>query len=144
MQDQGMVPISSILSKSVLETATGRRVWEMLRFLSDYAIRVDILRRNPSYPIPNFLMTLSDNISEEEKLFDQDEQSLVAPKLPALANISRNILNRNRIGAIVNINKQSQKFKEVSQLQLKEKEAWIETSKKMNDLYNNLKEEIQM
>lgn len=60
LQTEGLVPHSQILSKSVLETASGRRVWEMLRYLSDYAIRIEIYRNDPHYSLPEFMMTLSE------------------------------------------------------------------------------------
>ena len=47
--------------------------------------------------------------------------SLLQNKLHALANINKPILARNRLGALVAIQKEVQKFKEVSKNQQKEK-----------------------
>jgi len=46
------------MSKSVLETASGMRVWELLWFLSDYALRWEISRMKINITeIPDFLMS---------------------------------------------------------------------------------------
>ena len=66
----------------------------------------------------------------------------VAKRLPATANLTRSILNRNRMGAISQIQSQVQKFKATAKSHKIEKAAWVETSKKMSDLYSCIKEEI--
>ena len=143
IQNEGLVPSqSSILSKSVLETASGRRVWEMLRFLSDYALRLEIHKMSPDYCLPDFCMTLNEFKQDNIEDSPSDESKILAKKQPALSNINKTILGRNRIGAIVGIQKQVQKFKEVSKAQKKEKDGWIKSSIHLNDLYNETKESI--
>ena len=143
IQNEGLVPSqSSILSKSVLETASGRRVWEMLRFLSDYALRLEIHKMSPDYCLPDFCMTLNEFKQDNIEDNPSDESKILAKKQPALSNINKTILGRNRIGAIVGIQKQVQKFKEVSKAQKKEKDGWIKSSIHLNDLYNETKESI--
>jgi len=63
-------------------------------------------------------------------------------KAPAVANLTRSILNRNRMGAIANTQKQIQKFKDNTKEQQKQKVGWVETSKKMSDLYAEIKSKI--
>lgn len=142
LQDEGIVPQSTFLSKSVLETASGRRVWEMLRFLSDYALRYQIHMMSPDYSLPDFIMTLNEFKEEKEKVLEPESDEPIAKKLPALANINKPILARNRLGALVAIQKEVQKFKEVSKNQQKEKQCWISSASKLNDLYNQTKETI--
>mmetsp|Transcript_4039 Transcript_4039/g.3374 ORF Transcript_4039/g.3374 Transcript_4039/m.3374 type:complete len:366 (-) Transcript_4039:24-1121(-) len=162
LQSEGLVPQNSILSKSVLETASGRRVWEMLRYLSDYAVRIEIYRNDPNYPLPQFMMSLSE-YKEEPLINENGEEILVeilnpeesrkehqtssihiplAKKIPPVTNLSRSILNRNRMGAISQIQSQTQKFKEISSAQQTQKSSWIETSNRLNEVHSDLNSKL--
>jgi hypothetical protein len=87
-------------------------------------------------------VALTDSQNESKRANPSAVSIPPAKRLPAITNLSRSILNRNRMGAVANIQKQVQKFKEVSKAQQIEKHAWISTSQKMSDLYSELKEKL--
>ena len=106
LQQQGLLPENPILGKSVLETAQGRRVWEMLRFLSDYALRHAVAARYPDKEIPDmpdFISTLVD-LKNEKEAGGSAESAPIVRAIPAPANILLDMVSRNRIGAEARVN----------------------------------------
>lgn len=134
----------------------------MLRFLSDQAVRIEIMRNNPNYVLPEFMMNLAE-FREEPDLNEHGEPITVqinipeenskphgrsvinlpiAKKIPAISNLSRSVLNRNRLGVISQIQSQIQKFKEVSKDQQSQKLIWISTAQTLSDLHSELSAQL--
>ena len=117
----------------MLESASGLRVWELLKFLSDYTVRWELARLHggeiPS--VPDCIMSLEDYKREKVR----GKAPHFVKDCPAVANIDPSVLMRNRIGIEAATQAQIQRFRELSRHQVAEKKKWVEFSKKLAKEY---------
>ena len=88
LQEWKVVPNHACLNWSVIETASGVWVWEMLKFLSDYALRWKLSELHGGWipDAPDFLMSVHE-FKKENVSGGAPDDNVFVKDMPAIANL---------------------------------------------------------
>jgi len=137
LEAEHILPENTLMSKSVLETASGKRLWQFLRAVSDCVLRHEIKRIDPHYKIPSFLWSLSQIKSEGQ----EESKKMANIRSESAGNINSEMLKRSKAAILMHIKSLTEKFKREAAEKVLEQSQWKVTAEKIYDEYHKLREE---
>lgn len=122
LQEEGKLPPNTLLGKSVLDIAQGERIIQLLKVLSESAMRWRLKQEMPWQVLPHF-PTADEYLSN-----------------PAL--VSRSSLQRMKKALVVRINQQVLEFNTRAKHMVMSQKSWVQHAQDLTQMHKRLREEL--
>jgi len=122
LQEEGKLPANTLLGKSVLDIAQGERIVQLLKVLSESAMRWRLKQEMPWQTLPHFPTA---------------DEYLTSPAL-----VSRSSLQRIKKALVVHIHQQIQEFNTRAKHMVLSQKAWAQHAQDLTQMHKRLREEL--
>lgn len=122
LQDEGKLPANTLLGKSVLDIAQGERIVQLLKVLSESAMRWRLKQEMPWQSLPRFPTA---------------DEYLASPAL-----VSRSSLQRIKKALVVHIHQQIQEFNTRAEHMVLSQKAWVQHAQDLVHMHKRLREDL--